>query len=316
MFCRFTGYSVIHFLLTHLLKEKSHPVMVHHVVYILCLLSFRRMDLHTLALVNQSVAALAFPTTRIIQTDALMMNTSTFMTDIIMTVDSIMAPFFAPMLLFPPVQTAENILWYAAILAYVMVFFRVFVVPHWGEKRIASILTFCSSLVLTPVGCLAFHRICTTDDPQALYYDHWAIREAPKFFVAFAGCDMFFSRYFYPNAFPILDGWIHHITTGLFALWSIHHRPFDFAASLIVEVPTIILSITRMFPGMSFLRKVFPFLFFFFRILGLTMVLFRVWQIGYLQTSGHAVLYTALYGIFTGLNMFWLSQLFRKIRVQ
>ena len=85
----------------------------------------------------------------------------------------------------------------------------------------------------------------------------WIRRELHLFYLAYVAADTYHGLKYYPQYFPLMEGWIHHVVTGLFVFYMLYHQQLrPISLGMIVEVPSIILFSSRVFyPRFKWMKK-------------------------------------------------------------
>lgn len=137
-------------------------------------------------------------------------------------------------------------------------------------------------------------------------------REMLIFYVAYCLADIYHGLRYYPQFFPVIEGWLHHGLTGGYVLLSIYQKHYlPCCLSMVVEIPSILLFSSRVFQGQPVIRwckrHLFPPLFVFFRILLLGLITGKLFWSG---EVGLPVVF--FYLLFSILNGHWMLQMFAK----
>jgi len=130
-------------------------------------------------------------------------------------------------------------------------------------------------------------------------------KETTELYMVYTVMDMLLGFVYYPHLMKWWEGWFHHTATGGFALYCLYTGRYHvFSPCMIVEVPTIFLTLPRLFPSLYSLRKyVFPPVFALCRLGLFNLHVVWLWRRGDL-TVGE--LWMALG--FNCLNAHWMHQ--------
>jgi len=209
------------------------------------------------------------------------------------------------------IHTVNDILGYACVIATIADYGRR---QQWEERRLQNIPTLCATVTLAPIGVYTMISSCL--DPHDHFItnqDPWYAQQCVKLYLAYVGVDMMNAVRYSPQTFPILGGWIHHLSTGWYASWCFSRgESIEFSSTLIAEMSTILLTAPRVFPDNLILkyirRHIFPTVFMITRVLGLGIVVVQAYRVEYLTTYFHWVLYV----LFTAVNLYWWSKMIKK----
>lgn len=137
-------------------------------------------------------------------------------------------------------------------------------------------------------------------------------REVFLFYLAYCLADTYHGLRYYPQFFPLIEGWLHHGFTGGYILLSLcqgHYLPGCLA--MVVETPSLILFSSRVFHKDLMIRwckrHLFPLFFVLFRILVLGASVIKLFMIGEIGSS-----VVIFYLLFSLLNGHWILQMLAK----
>lgn len=196
-------------------------------------------------------------------------------------------------------------------LRYCIYFFYVFYVVYAitdNPRRLRNVLSLLSCAVL----CLmSFHQAWhQLRSPTEIYYDD---RQTSMmlFYLAYVAVDMCLGYVYYRQYFTLLEGWTHHIGTGLI---TIHYlgRPVKslYCMAMVIEASTILLCLFKIFYDVHwilYLRDEYFFrVFVFFRIILPTFFMVYFYH---LMVDNTAIL---VYGVNTVLNLYWITRIAKK----
>jgi len=138
------------------------------------------------------------------------------------------------------------------------------------------------------------------------------------FYIAYCLADIYHGQMYYPQYFPFLEGWFHHLLTGGYVAYSVYQNQLrPCCVGMIVEVPSIILFASRVFRGNETVawckEYIYPPLFILFR---LTFLTYFAWEMKRQDEIGWVGI--CLTQLFLVLNIYWICQIYKKvwIRVQ
>lgn len=176
--------------------------------------------------------------------------------------------------------------------------------------RIQSILSLITSSVLAPFGILETLSFFFGYDLEKTLGHR---RHVHTFYIAYTVTDTLYGNIYYPDFFPLLEGWCHHGITMIYTLYNLitqQLRPCS--VSMIVEVPTIILCASRVWKDNQRVkwmrRRLFPPFFILFRIVLLTLVTMG----NYYHNGEGDVFLLVMWVFFTTLNLYWISLILFK----
>lgn len=175
--------------------------------------------------------------------------------------------------------------------------FRRFVATD--PRRTQSVCSLLVALCLSPIGIREALGLGVTAVQQ---------RHATELYLVFTVTDMVLGLLYYRKHMRWLDGWVHHSASGAFALYCLAtDRCSLVSQAMIVEVPTILLSLPRVFPVPFHNPIVKKYLF------PLTFFLCRLVAIPFLVSRNRLFLGEKILSIaFTGINALWFTQCVRK----
>lgn len=173
-----------------------------------------------------------------------------------------------------------------------------------NPKRLRSVLSFITSIVLTP---LSFYQLWRQfQSPDQLYRDDNQ-SSILLFYIAYCMVDMVFGYTYYPQYFGVLDGWAHHIGTASFALYFLREKKeILFCIGLVLETSSILLFLSRIFYDVEWVWKLkaryFYTMFLWFRIILPTFFMVYFYPL----TTDPACL--CMYALSTTLNSYWICR--------
>lgn len=176
------------------------------------------------------------------------------------------------------------------------------------KPRVKSLLTFMVSCIVSPLALDIFVRLM-------IFGFHGVEKQRtlpiPACYIAFAFVDTLMGACCYPEYMMNLEGFAHHIVTGSVYAW--YYSQDDervllcMAASMIVEVPTILLSGSSVFPQLlSLKRRFFPIVFPIFRIILTTFAM----MVHYKECPTSFLVF---YMLFLALNCDWYMKIRKKM---
>jgi hypothetical protein len=166
--------------------------------------------------------------------------------------------------------------------------------------RLQSVCSSIVSLLLAPTGIRETLGWVGTALQQ---------KQTAEWYAVYTITDMLLGLLYYPQHMRWLEGWLHHAATGWFALYCLKtDRCHLLSACMIVEVPTVFLSLPRVFPVLGSLRRhVFPPVFALCRLGLFNLNVGRLWRTGGLRTG------EILFALgFNCLNAHWFYQTLLK----
>ena len=177
------------------------------------------------------------------------------------------------------------------------------------KYRIQSVMSLMAASVLAPVGLLEAAFFFAGKDMESVFGHRLQVH---FFYIAYGIMDTLYGNLYYPDFFPLLEGWAHHVLTSMFTLYNLYNgylRPCSI--SMIVEVPSVVLFSSRVFKDNEVIRKlrqeVFPHIFVIFRIILLSVMGMDCYRKGDGDISVLFVLF-----LFSTLNIYWISIIFIK----
>lgn len=174
-----------------------------------------------------------------------------------------------------------------------------------NPKRLRSILTLASSSILTP---LSFYQCLRQFQQPHEIYKSYMQAQMILFYLAYCVVDTVFVNICAPNYFGLLEGWFHHIFTGIWALYYLDHEIMvAISMGMIIETSTIVMALFRIFYDANwalFLRDyVFYYMFIVFRLI---LPNYFMYYFYHLFADPLAVF---LLGLNTLVNLYWLLKL-------
>lgn len=174
-----------------------------------------------------------------------------------------------------------------------------------------GVYTTFTALVLTPFSIYEIYRYVYLNENNTYIFE----RKASLFYITFTIMDYIIGLLYYKEYFSLLEGHIHHIMTCLFVYYNIITNNIMLTSvGFIVEAPTILLNIDRIFPDNIYAkylrRKVFPYAFFIFRIFVLSLL--------YLisNSRGQLNIYIKIsFMLFTAVNIYWFNKMYSKLKI-
>ena len=206
----------------------------------------------------------------------------------------------------PGLSSSSTIMMMTSFLKYCSWFFYLFNQvtrdKNMDAYRFQSILSLTAASFLAPIGIWENIMFYMGGNGGV----EWIRRELHLFYLAYVAADTYHGLKYYPQYFSFLEGWIHHVVTGLVVLYLLYNQQLrPISLGMIVEVPTIILTSSRVFyPHLQWIQKyIFPSLFVLCRIIQLGIV---TWDC---YTSHEITLpIVILYILFSLLNGNWIIQ--------
>lgn len=205
----------------------------------------------------------------------------------------------------------DGLLRYCAYL-----FFVSYAMIHITKKnphRLRSFLSFLTALVLSPLSFYELYRQIQQKGRYELFYGDSSIQYfMANFYIAYIVVDTLVGMIYYPQYFTLLEGWLHHWGTCGFVYYSYyidHPKSMFVCLYMIVEAPSILLFLSRIFYDVSFIQRIkkklfFP-MFLFFRILMPTFFVLYFYHLCDLSCC-------LIYGSFTSLNLYWIIRMRRR----
>lgn len=185
------------------------------------------------------------------------------------------------------------------------VFYTIYAITK-NPKHLRSVLSLLSSVVLTP---LSFHQVWHQFTHDEIYTDD-VQTGILVFYLAYVVADTMAGCFYYRQYFTLLEGWVHHVGTGLISLYYMGKTKTLYSMCMVIETSTILLSLFKIFyhvPCILYLRdKWFCKMFVFFRIMMPTFFMFYFYK---LLVDKIAI---TIYLINTTLNLYWICKIARK----
>jgi len=197
-----------------------------------------------------------------------------------------------------------------SLLRYISWFCYVFSQTTRDKTMIAfqyqSVVSLMTATILAPLGIWQTMACLTSIVPRL---SESVSREIHIFYLAYCISDVYHGMRYYPQFFPMIEGWLHHVMTGGYVLMCMsqgHYLPCS--VSMIVEAPSIILFSSRVFyghPTIVWLKKKF-FLpsFILFRIVFLGII--TVWLYRSNEIGVSVVVFSMLFSL---LNLHWIAKM-------
>lgn len=179
-----------------------------------------------------------------------------------------------------------------------------------NPKRLCSILSFVTALCLSPISMFQIYSQLTMKEFK-LYQDEYQT-SILLFYLAYVFIDIIMGIFYYNQYFFLLDGWIHHIGTGISVFYYIMvntEKQIIPCMSMIIETPTILLCLSRILYDVQWIQKLKKILFY------KMFIIFRIIIPTMLIIYYHHFFDNFSYFIFsstTSLNLYWLMKLSKK----
>lgn len=203
-----------------------------------------------------------------------------------------------------PETRLEHFLRYCFYLWFV---FYMVVCNTENSKRLRSVLTLTSSIVLTP---LSFYQLwCQLQSSDQIYYDDIQ-PQTLLFYLSYVAMDIVMGLFYYPMYFTPLEGWFHHLGTAVITLYYLDH-PFRilYCMNQIIETSTIFLSLFKIFYDVPWLLRLrdqwFCKSFILFRVVLPTLIM------AYFHTMVDYIAFF-IYSVHMSLNLYWLCRISQK----
>lgn len=175
-------------------------------------------------------------------------------------------------------------------------------------RRLRSILSCATAIVLSPLSVYVIIRQLLHSRNQALQ-DEAVHTFMTCFYLAYVASDMIVGGVFYPQYFPFLEGWLHHIGTTLafsYSYFWFHQNNVVICMNCVIEISSIILCLARIFYDnptiMRWKHKTFYHLFLWSRIIMPCFLLIYFFPL----YSKIAVLFSLS---MTSLNLYWITKM-------
>lgn len=139
--------------------------------------------------------------------------------------------------------------------------------PH----RLQSVCSLITSLCLSGTGLKETLGLAVSAPLQ---------KSSTEFYVVYTVVDMVLGTFYYPRYMKRVDGYFHHFVSGAFGVYCLYtDRCFLMSQTLVVEVSTIFLGLSRVFPS-AFHNKLvkkyaFPITFFLCRLILLPFMVYK-----------------------------------------
>ena len=177
-------------------------------------------------------------------------------------------------------------------------------------KHLRSILSFLTAVVLSPWSMYQIHHQLQMEEYK-LFQEESSQVFMLLFYLAYVVVDTGFGILYYPQYFPFLEGWVHHLATTLFVSYYLLRPPFRVLCcmNMIIETSGILLFLSRIFHHVRWIQKLkrvlFYDMFLLFRIIIPTMLI-----IYYYSFYNMFVLF--VYMSTTAVNLYWFVRLSQK----
>jgi hypothetical protein len=172
--------------------------------------------------------------------------------------------------------------------------------------RLQSVISLSAATMLAPIGCYEMYKYFSDYDNYINTYtiNYPYRRETILFYLTYAFADTVYGCIYYPEYFPILEGWVHHLCSSAYALYCLKSINTPSCLAMIVEIPSIILFSSRVFNTnkiISYLRKKwFPYIFIIFRVIIFWFIVMNLYSKNLLN------LYNVIFfHMFATLNIHW-----------
>lgn len=117
-------------------------------------------------------------------------------------------------------------------------------------KRLAWVLTLLCALLTTPFSFLYSYQYVWTWNEAANFQSDRTSQFLVTFFIVFLILDMICAKLHYNSQMEYLEGWFHHICyVGFFSYLVIKGYSISVLTTLPLEVPTLVLSLGKVFPS-------------------------------------------------------------------
>lgn len=173
-----------------------------------------------------------------------------------------------------------------------------------SPKRLRSILSFMTATILSPLSFLEIYMEISSGHHNDEIQFFMA-----NFYMAYVVVDVLIGMLYYPEYLTFLEGWLHHFGTFLIVYYGYYINPMKrirVCILLIVETPSIILFLSRIFYDVLWIKKlkktIFYPSFFMFRIVA------PIFLVLYLQLLSDVYDFLII-GSFTSLNFYWLVKI-------
>jgi hypothetical protein len=174
--------------------------------------------------------------------------------------------------------------------------------------RLQSVISLSAATLLAPIGC---YEVYTYFTDYNNYINTYTInypyrRETILFYLTYAFADTVYGNIYYPEYFPMLEGWIHHLFSSAYAIYCLNNNNATSCLAMIVEIPSIILFSSKVFNNNKIIsysrKKIFPYLFILFRVIILWFIVMNLYNKNLLELNGVIVFH-----LFALLNLYWWS---------
>ena len=122
-----------------------------------------------------------------------------------------------------------------------------------NPKRLRSILSLTTALVLSPLSFLVIYReVWFGESGEQIQY------LMANCYLAYVVVDLLVGMVYYPEYFTFLEGWLHHLGTFLFVHYGYYLNPLKrtrVCVQLVVETPSIILFLSRVLYDVPWIQK-------------------------------------------------------------
>lgn len=185
------------------------------------------------------------------------------------------------------------------------VFYTVYATTD-NPRRLRSVLSLFSAVVLAP---LSFYQVWCQLSYDGVYTDE-SQTGILVFYLAYVVADTMLGCLYYRRYFTLLEGWVHHMGTGLTTLYYMDQTKTLYCMCMVIETSTILLSLFKIFydvPWILYLRdKWFDKIFVLFRII---MPTFFMLYFYHLLVDTIAII---IYLVNMTLNLYWICKITRK----
>ena len=177
-------------------------------------------------------------------------------------------------------------------------------------RRLRSILSLLTAVVLTPLSFYQIYRQVQCGGRYKSFQGDQATQYfTSHFYLAYVVADIVVGMAYYPEYFTLLEGWLHHIGTFSFVVYTYYHNPVKrifVGIFMMVETPSILLFFSRVLydvPWAQRIKKKFFYpVFFVFRIVLPTLLVAYLYH---LFDFSSYLIYTS----FIAINLYWLIKM-------
>jgi hypothetical protein len=184
-----------------------------------------------------------------------------------------------------------------------------------SNYRLQSVISFSAAIVLAPIGCYEVYKYFTDYNNYINTYtiNYEYRKQTIIFYLTYTFADIVYGNIYYPEYFPLLEGWTHHLCSSLYATHCLYNNNATSCLAMIVEIPSIILFSSKVFNTnriISYLRKkIFPYVFITCRVIIFWYIVMDLYYKNLVKLPDVIFFY-----MFAILNLYWWVKIM-KIKI-